>query len=51
MGSENDLVNLQLFEFPIETYKLEAMPKPWESTLEIGMIPDGETGVYNCMGT
>jgi hypothetical protein len=26
-------------EFPIRTHKLEVAPKPWESTTEIGEIP------------
>jgi hypothetical protein len=32
-------------EFSIETHKLEIVPKPWDSTMEIGRIPAGETGV------
>jgi hypothetical protein len=34
-----------VFEFPIEIYKFEVMPKPWDSTTEVGKIPAGEIGV------
>jgi hypothetical protein len=32
-------------EFPIETHKLQGMPKPHDSTKEIGKTPAGEAGV------
>jgi hypothetical protein len=33
-----------IFEFFVETHKLEVMPKLWDSTTEIRKIPAGETG-------
>jgi hypothetical protein len=46
-GSEEGPLNFHLFKFPLGGHKLEAVPKPWESTTKIEKIPDGEAGVNN----
>lgn len=45
-----DPLNLHLFEFSLETHKLEVTSKPWESTTKTWKIPACETGIHNRTG-
>jgi hypothetical protein len=40
-----------VFEFPIQTHKLEVMLQPWDRITETVKIPADETEVLNNMGS